>query len=168
MALVALVAALAAGAVPSAASGTRGRLAALLNSRRLWATIDVCSPSDQPDTIGVRGSMPGDAQARDRMYMSFRLQVFDKTSGRWNELRGGPAPEYVAVGTGASPRQGGASFVVKPVAGHGTSELRGLVDFQWRRGHTVLAQAQRTTSAGHQSLAGADPAGFTAASCSLG
>ncbi len=35
---------------------------ALLTSKELWATIDVCDPPDQPNTLGVRGSMPGDGQ----------------------------------------------------------------------------------------------------------
>src|SRR5581483_8428828 len=28
-------------------------------SPALWATIDVCNPPAEPDTIGIRGSMPG-------------------------------------------------------------------------------------------------------------
>jgi hypothetical protein len=146
---------------------TRPETHALLTSRRLWATIDVCNPTDQPDTVGVRGSMPGDGQARDRMYMSFRLQM-ETSLGHWRELSGSTTASFVAVGTGASSRQGGSSFVIKPVAGKPPIILRGVVVFQWRRGKTVLTQATRTTSAGHQAFAGADPEGFTAASCSLG
>src|ERR1039458_5744088 len=56
---------------------------ALLRSRLLWATIDVCNASDQPDTLGIRGSMPGDAQAHDTMYMRFRLQYMNTTSKHW-------------------------------------------------------------------------------------
>ncbi len=41
--------------------------------------------------------------------------------------------------------------------------LRGVVSFQWRHGTTVEYTVSRPTTAGHQSLAGADPAGFSAA-----
>jgi hypothetical protein len=140
---------------------------ALLSSHELWATIDVCAPIDQPDTVGVRGSMPGDGQAGDRMYMSFRLQYLNP-SKRWVDLSSGAAPSFVAVGGSAAAREGGSSFQLVPVAGKPASELRGVVDFQWRRGKKVLLSAARPTVAGHKSVAGADPAGFSAASCLIG
>ena len=153
---------------PAASALGRAPRRALLTSRRLWATIDVCNPADQPDTVGIRGSMPGDGDAHDTMYMRFTLQVLDPATKRWGQLQGGVASEYIEVGGGSSSRQGGASFVIKPVAGKPAATLRGIVDFQWRHGHTVFAQAVRQTSAGRTSLAGADPAGFSAASCSIG
>lgn len=140
---------------------------ALLHSHELWATIDVCSPADQENTVGIRGSMPGDGKAHDRMYMSFRLQYLSST-GQWVNLVKGATPSFVAVGTGASARQGGASFQLQPVAGKPASTLRGVVDFEWRRGKTVLVSSALATSAGHKSLAGADPANFSAASCVIG
>jgi len=112
--------------------------------------------------------MPGNGDSGDRMYMSFRLQVLAPSTKRWSELTGATAPEYLAVGSGGSSRQGGSSFVIKPVAGKPAVMLRGIVEFQWRHGGTVLARASRPTTAGHVSLAGADPAGFSAASCSIG
>jgi hypothetical protein len=138
----------------------------LLSSRNLWATVDVCSPGDQPNTVGIRGSMPGDGEASDRMYMSFRLQMLVRSTQRWKDL--GPAGEWVRVGNAGSVRQAGTSFVVRPRPGSQPLQLRGLVLFQWRRGARVLASAQRTTGAGHQSLAGADPPRFSAASCLIG
>ena len=59
---------------------------ALLDSPQLWATIDVCNPSDQPNTVGVRGSMPGDDHSKDQMYMSFRLQYMNATTKQWIDL----------------------------------------------------------------------------------
>ncbi len=64
---------------------------ALLKSRELWATIDVCSPIDQPDTVGIRGSMPGDGHAGDRVYMSFRLQYMNP-SQQWVDVAGALSP----------------------------------------------------------------------------
>jgi hypothetical protein len=140
----------------------------LFRSRLLWSTIDVCNPADQPDTVGVRGSMPGDHQAHDTMYMRFRLQYMNPSSKAWTDLMKGSDASYVDVGTGADPRQAGRSFQLSPVAGQPAFTLRGVVSFQWRRGKTVLAQTSRPTSAGRDSLAGADPAGFSAPSCLIG
>jgi len=138
---------------------------ALLSSRELWATIDVCSPHDQPHTVGVRGSMPGNGIAHDKMFMSFRLQYMDTTSKRWVDLAKATTPAFVPVGGGGAARQDGQSFQLVP--GKSPATLRGVVDFQWRRGGTVLASAVQPTTAGRKSLAGADPKGYSAASCTI-
>lgn len=140
---------------------------ALRVSRELWATIDVCKPADQPNTVGIRGSMPGDGQARDTMFMSFRLQYMSTATKQWVDLSK-TAPAFVAVGAAKAARQGGSSFELKPVTGNPAFTMRGVVDFQWRHGATVLASLSRPTTAGHESLAGADPAGFSAATCRIG
>jgi hypothetical protein len=143
-------------------------LKALLRSRELWATIDLCNPADQPDFVGIRGSMPGDKHAHDKMYMSFRLQYMDATAKKWVDLSSAKTAAFVFVGPGGSVRQGGRSFQLVPRAGKSASTLRGVVDYQWRRGKAVLQSTSRPTTAGHKSLAGADPAGFSAASCLIG
>jgi hypothetical protein len=140
---------------------------ALFRSRLLWSTIDVCNAPDQPNTVGIRGSMPGDHQAHDKMYMRFRLQYMNAATKTWTDLSKASA-SYAAVGSGAAARQAGRSFQLNPVAGQPAFTLRGVVNFQWRHGATVLAEASRATSAGRDSLAGSDPAGFSAASCLIG
>jgi hypothetical protein len=154
--------ALAAAPAPTETARTPSKHA-LLVSREMWATIDVCSPPDQPATVGIRGSMPGDGHAHDKMYMSFRLQYLNAATMQWVNLASGETPSFVAVGSGAAARQDGRSFQLVP--GKSASTLRGVVDFQWRRGATVLESAARPTTPGRQSRAGADPAGFSAASC---
>jgi hypothetical protein len=167
---LAVLAALLATAAPLAASASArtGKPAAgeraLLDSRELWATIDVCKPANQPNTVGIRGSMPGDGKSRDKMYMSFRLQYLN-ASKQWVNLVSGASAGFVAVGSGASPRQGGSSFELKPMADEPAVTLRGVVDFQWRRGKTIAFATTLPTSAGHRSVAGADPASFSAATC---
>ena len=109
-------------------------------SRELWATIDVCSPADQPNTVGVRGSMPGDGHAGDRMYMSFRLQYLNSTTGKWSNLVAGRQPQL--RGASAPPRQPARAAAASsscPVAGQARRELRGIVDYQWRRGRACAA-----------------------------
>ena len=180
LALAALVALWLSGLVPALApssaravapsnKATRAtETAPLLRSRLLWATIDVCNATDQPDTIGIRGSMPGDHAAHDAMFMRFRLQYMNTTTKAWVDLTKGAAEAYTNVGTGASARQAGRSFQLNPVAGQPAFTLRGVVNFEWRRRGAVVAQASRATSAGRVSLAGSDPEGFSAATCLIG
>jgi hypothetical protein len=171
LALAAPLAALLAAAwtAPAASSSAAARARAagsVLHSRQLWATINVCNPKDQPDYIGIRGSMPGDGRPHDAMYMSFRLQYLSASTKQWADLSG-TSPTFASVGTGQA-RQGGQSFQVMPVAGRPAIVLRGLVEFQWRRGKRVLMSAKRPTTAGHVSVAGSDPQGFSAATCQIG
>jgi hypothetical protein len=157
------------GATGTRAAGksTTAAQRALLQSPQLWATLDVCNPSDQPDTVGVRGSMPGDERPKDELYMRFRLQYLDSSTKQWVDLANGADSGYIAVGSARSARQTGRSFQLVPVAGKPAVELRGVVSFQWRRGSAVEYTVSRPTTAGHDSLAGADPKGFSAAECSL-
>jgi hypothetical protein len=153
---------------PSKSSSPPVNVHKLLDSHELWATIDVCNGPNQANTVGIRGSMPGDGQAHDKMYMSFRLQYLNTTTNIWINLVSGTTPSFEAVGAAGSARQDGASFQLVPVAGKPAATLRGVVDFQWRRGSKVLESATRATSAGHKSLAGAEPANYTAATCLIG
>jgi hypothetical protein len=167
-ALAALALALPAAALGIGSPSARAHAAgSVLQSRQLWATINVCNPKDQPDILGVRGSMPSDGKPQDRMYMSFRLQYLNGSTKHWADLAG-TAPGFISVGSGKGGRQGGQSFQLMPVTGRPSSMLRGLVEFQWRRGRTVLQSARRPTTAGHRSLAGADPPGYSAATCLIG
>jgi hypothetical protein len=155
----------AAGAAPSLSAA---KLHALRTSGELWATIDVCNPADQPNTLGIRGSMPGDGRAKDRMFMSFRIQYLDTAKKRWVNLAIDAHAPFVAVGSARAARQDGTSFQITPVAGRPAFMMRGVVQFQWRRAGSVLLVVSRATSAGRRPLAGADPPGFSAASCLIG
>src|SRR5687768_3887982 len=69
---------LAAIGLPLATAGAQ-RAPTVQQSRHLWATVNVCDPADPPadigpDTIGIRASMPGARDGRERMYMRFRVQ----------------------------------------------------------------------------------------------
>lgn len=139
----------------------------LLQSRELWATVDVCNPSDQPDTVGVRGSMPGDGRSQDTMYMSFQLQYLEAKSNAWVDLHDGNST-FIEIGNAKAARQGGWSVQLKPAAGQPADTIRGVVTFQWRHDDHVAHEATRTTQAGHKSLADADPPGYSAAECTIG
>ncbi len=152
----------------SSATKTSASKNALLKSPQLWATINVCSPSDQPDTVGIRGSMPGNGQAGETMYMSFRLQYLSSATKRFVDLVTGSAPRFVAVGSAKLALEAGRSFQLVPVPGKPAFKLRGVVSFQWRKGTRVLESLSRATTAGHKSVSGADPPHFSAATCSIG
>jgi hypothetical protein len=143
------------------------------NSRELWATINMCNPKNAPGMVGVRGSMPDDGNAADTMYMRFLLQYYDASSGKWVVIDAKADSGFVHVGSAATGRQAGRSFTLAPSSSRFT--LRAVVDFQWRRGKhagqrgkRAVYKAERTTSAGHRSRAGADPPGYSAATCVMG
>jgi hypothetical protein len=139
----------------------------LLHSRELWATVDVCNPKDQPHTIGIRGSMPGDGRSKDTMYMRVRVQYQDPSTKKWLYMSKGGDSGLLKLGSASVVRQGGFSVELAPVAGSAGFTLRGYVTFQWRRGQTVLQTATRITASGHKSQANADPPGYSAAICKL-
>jgi hypothetical protein len=169
LALIAIAAAVLASrahVVDAARRVAVGAPPALRHSLHLWATIDVCNPADQPDIVGVRGSMPGDGVATDAIYMRFRVQ-YEDASGTWVDFTGGLKPGFIKVASARRAHQDGWSFQVKPPRGARTTTLRGVVTFEWRRGATVLASISRPTTAGHESLRGADPPNFSAATCTI-
>jgi hypothetical protein len=168
--VVALAATCVAASGALAATGTQPpattpTIKALLRSRELWATIDVCNAPDQPNTVGIRGSMPGDGKAADKMYMNFSLEYVDAVN-QWAPL---PSSEsgWVLVGSGSGARQGGWSFTLKPPHSRGKFTLRGTVAFRWMRSTHMFAHTTLQTSSGRHVLAGADPAGFSVARCAL-
>ncbi len=138
----------------------------LFQSRQLWATIDICSPADKPNTVGIRGSMPSDGRPKDAMFMRFRVQYLSSTTKQWTDLPQGADSGFVLLGSG-SARQAGRSFQFVPTTNTPQFTLRGVVSFQWRRGIHVVHSVSRVTTTGHKALAGADPAGFSAASCAI-
>jgi hypothetical protein len=162
-----LAAALAAGATPVAVTGAlaRSSFTPLAKSPELWATVDICNAPHHPNTIGIRGSMPSDGHPHDAMYMRFLVQSLDATTKQWADLGKSADSGFVPIGSAASTRQAGRTFELKPTPSAYT--LRGQVEFQWRRSGHVVHLVSLPTTAGHKSLAGAEPKGFSAATCVL-
>ena len=131
----------------------------------LWATVDLCNTAKHPNTIGIRGSMPGDGHRRDTMYMRFVVQNYDTGAQKWQNIGLSADSGFVLVGSAASTRQAGHSFTFKPTVT--TFTLRGLVEFQWHHAGRTVRSLTLPTTAGHRSLAGDEPKGFSAASCVL-
>jgi hypothetical protein len=156
------------GAHAAGGSGSSAPAHSLLQSRELWATVDMCNPKDKPNWIGIRGSMPSDGHPNDVMYMRLRVQYLDPTKKDWLDISKGGDTGLLKLGSGRLARQGGLSVELAPATGKSAFTLRGYVVYQWRRGSTVIQSATRLTTAEHTtSLAGSDPKGFSAATCKL-
>jgi hypothetical protein len=131
----------------------------------LWATVDVCDTATHPDTIGIRGSMPGTGDRQEQMYMRFVVE-FRSPTGHWHYLKDGESA-LIAVGNGASKaRQAGQDFQVARSASQSYT-LRGVVVFEWRANGRTIAQAVRATHTGHTAAAGGDPPDYSAATCTI-
>ena len=135
-------------------------------SRHLWATINICDTEKSPDTVGLRASMPGSGKKTERMWMRFRVQ-YRGADGVWKDFTsGGTNSGFVPVGSARfKARQSGWSFPFEPQSGQ-RFELRGVVNYQWRRGEKVVRRATKQTTPGHN-VSVADPEGYSAATCEI-
>jgi hypothetical protein len=139
--------------------------AAAQGSRDLWATVNVCDTAAKPNTLGVRGSMPG-LKRKATLRMRFRVQYL-APDGRWLIVRRNADSRWQNVGARRRGRvESGWSFTFAPPKS-GAIVLRGVVYFQWRRAGKVVRRAREITEGGHVSTLGADPPGFSAGTCRI-
>jgi hypothetical protein len=141
----------------------------ILHSKRLWATVNVCDTVGHPDSLGIRGSMPGSGDKREEMFMRFQVQYFKPSDGQWHDLGTAGDSGWVDVGN-ARPiaRQAGRTFTVTPPRpGTPAYLLRGVVTFEWREDGITVRRAHKRTNADHPNTAGADPPTASAATCSV-
>jgi hypothetical protein len=156
--------ALAAAACPLAvADAQRGAGA----SRYLWATVNVCDTERWPDTVGIRGSMPGSRDDREAMWMRFQVQFLAPDDRRGRDVPAGGDSGFVYVGPADDKaRQSGRSFRISPKKGERVL-LRGRVSFEWRLKGAVVRRASARTRKGHRSSAGSDPPDYSASTCTI-
>jgi len=130
-----------------------------------WATVNLCDTAGHPNQIGIRGSMPG-LKRKSRMTMRFRVQYLD--DGRWRFItrNADSGQQFVATGKGREHDSGWSFEFVPPKSG-GAYQLRGVVNFTWKRKGSVVKRERRVTTAGHPGTAGADPVDFSAATCAI-
>ena len=134
-----------------------------------WATVNVCDTASNPDTVGIRGSMPATLSGANELFMRFQVQ-YQRSDGSWRFLRSGGDSGFIDAGRarGRRSRQAGHSFTVSPPRAGNVYTFRGLVTFEWRaKDGSVVRRTRKRTTAGHRSTAGADPAGFSAAECTV-
>jgi hypothetical protein len=161
-------------AVPLAmASAQPRKVVTVQQSRHLWATVNVCDPTDPPpdigpDTIGIRASMPGSADGREVMFMRFRVQFFKESDQQWHNVTNGGDSGWQRAGLARyKARQSGRYFRFSPPSGKPAVLLRGKVNYEWRLKGEVTRTAVKLTTKGHKSSAGAFPAGYSEATCTI-
>jgi hypothetical protein len=155
--LLALLTALIAAIVPAQAQSRQATGA--------WATVNVCDTLESPNQIGIRGSMPG-IKRKSRMTMRFRVQYLD--DGRWRFIRSGAdsGQQPIANAKGGE-HDSGWTFEFRPPASGGAYQLRGVVNFTWKRKGKVVKRQRRVTTGNHPGTAGAEPPDFSAATCAI-
>ena len=151
-----------------AAPAALAKKSSLISSPLLWATVNVCDTAQNPDTIGIRGSIPGSGRSGEQMYLRFRVQYYSRSENLWHNVTRGADSGWVAVGSARfRVRQAGWSFRFVPPSDGTSHFLRGVVAFEWRRGDKVVNHAQERTTPRHRSATGADPPGFSAGNCEI-
>jgi hypothetical protein len=132
----------------------------------LWATINVCDTDGNPNTIGIRGSMPGLRKKRAALQIRFRVQ-YQKGDGEWKNTDESADSGWRTIGhTRTEVIETGQDFTFQPPE-TGAHTLRGAVSYRWTRKGKQLKALRRLTEVGHRSTAGADPAGYSAATCRI-
>ena len=132
----------------------------------LWATVNVCDTQTHPGVIGIRGSMPALPEAN-RLFMRFRVQYQPGTDRAWRFVKNSDS-EWIQVAKARNRTYtSGSNFTLAPPEKGTKQLLRGYVDFQWRHEERVIQQANRVTTARRGNTIGADPAGFSAATCKI-
>ncbi|HEX7297857.1 MAG TPA: hypothetical protein VF257_02550 [Solirubrobacteraceae bacterium] len=161
------IAALLVALAPTAATARGGP--SIYHNKRLWATVNVCDTVGHPDSIGIRGSMPGSGNRREDMFMRFVVQYYSATDSLWHNLGEGADSGFVAVGSGRfRTRQSGRTFTITPPRpGSAPYLLRGVITFEWRKDGEVIRRARKRTAGGHPDTKGSDPAGFSAPTCTI-
>jgi hypothetical protein len=152
----------AAGRDPSPAQ-IRRAISRAESSRQLWATVNVCDTRSYPNSIGVRGQMPGLGFPA---WLSMRIQIYyyDKSRKRFlpDPKRG--ATQLVRLGRSSTLlQQGGKIFQFSAHTGY----LSAKIQFIWRRSGKLLGETTRRTTAGHRGADFGDPKHYSAKQCKI-
>ncbi|MHB8691815.1 MAG: hypothetical protein ACYDHH_11250 [Solirubrobacteraceae bacterium] len=129
-------------------------------SNGLWATINVCSSSKHPNTIGVRGQMPALGFPA-TLQMVVRLGYYSVQTATFKPVPG-PATTLDVGAASVGFHQDGVTFTIKPPA-----TLDATVQFIWRSGHKVLGSTTRSTVNSRQGVQQSDPPGYSSAVCRI-
>jgi hypothetical protein len=133
----------------------------------LWATVNLCDVPNSPhdNVIGIRGSMPGLGR-RASVWMRFQVQYLKAADHKWHNIEQNADSGYQKLGIAAGRVvESGWSFKFLPPPGGGAHTLRGAVTFVWKRHGKTVRRIRKLTESGHRSTKGADPPGYSEASC---
>jgi len=133
----------------------------------LWATVNVCDTADNPNEIGIRGSMPGLGRPA-VLWLRFQVQYLSKIDGKWHNIESGADSGFKRIGIASSRViESGRNFTFLPPAAGGAHTMRGAVTFDWRVKGRSVEKLRRLTEAKHPDTADSDPPGYSAATCQI-
>lgn len=131
------------------------------DSKRLWATVNVCDTRKHPHTIGIRGEVPA-LGFPTTISISLGVDFWSETDKRFEpDPNASKKIKLVSVTHGIHQR--GVMF---QFARH-TGRLRGTATFLWTRHGKLLGATKRVTTARHHDADFGDPSGFSAATCTI-
>jgi hypothetical protein len=130
-------------------------------SRRLWATVNICDTHRHPNTIGIRGQAPA-LGFRASISIAIAIEFFNPSTRRFAPDPG--VKKSISINNVSDGiQQAGVTFQFPRNAGR----LRGSATFSWKRGGKLLGRTDRLTTGGHRNADFADPHGFSAATCTI-
>jgi hypothetical protein len=97
--------------------------------------------------VGVRASMPNRGDAA--QWVRIRVQFFEASTGAWRVVRRGGDTGFRKLSDGGGRVLGGTTFMFSAPKAGSRLKVRGLVEFEWRRGRRVVSRVRLHTSAGH-------------------
>jgi hypothetical protein len=140
----------------------RKAIARAERSHSLWATINLCDTRRYPNTVGVRGQMPG-LGFPSWMSMQIHVNYWSKQKHRFLPSPG--SRRLVRLGRSSTLlQQGGALEQFQPHKGY---LFNATIQFIWRRSGKLLGQTTRRTTAGHHGADFGDPKHFSAKQCKI-
>ena len=110
--------------------------------------------------------MPGTPKGA-RLSMRFRVQYRDGR-GDWKDVEDADSGWRQRRRREGRPRSSTAGASRSRTRTEDRRCCAASCKFRWRRGDTLPRTAEVATESGHRSSAGADPAGYSAATCALG
>jgi hypothetical protein len=162
-------------------SGPSHSIARAPGTPELWATVNICDTANNPNSMGIRASMPGNGTDQ-RMWMRFTAEYWSRARQAWTPVAGAGSSPWVYAGSAEYVRrQAGWTFAFSTPPEGVTFTMRAQVEFEWRarevpaskrlkrgRGRTgrrVVRSKARTTETGVRGVQGGDPAGTSKAMC---
>lgn len=107
-------------------------VAGVSSTAQLWATVNICDTATNPNSMGVRASMPGNGTDQ-KMYMRFRAEYWSRSRQAWTPVAGTGVSPWVYAGSAEyARRQAGWTFLFAAPPAGVTFTMRSQVEFQWR------------------------------------
>jgi hypothetical protein len=163
-------------------SGPSYGIARTSDTPELWATVNICDTAENPDSMGVRASMPGNRTGQ-RMWMRFTAEYWSRARQAWMAVSGTGVSRWVYAGSAQyGRRQAGWTFAFSEPPEDVTFTMRAQAEFEWRArvvtasaqrlklgrrspGRRVVRSEIRPTETGVRGVHGGDPAGTSKAMC---